>query len=194
MCRTERGADPSRNGHPPGAMSGVRGPPRSSNVLHMSAEARLTERAHVLPAEPRLPPGVSIPFQWVRVVADRCMISGHGALDADGVPVGPFGRVPSEVSLEDAQASARTATLASLAALRRAIGSLDRVSAWLVVNGYVNADSGYAQTTAVLNPVSELILDLFGDDIGSHARTAIGVSALPMNLPVVFSAEVLLSS
>lgn len=52
----------------------------------------------------------------------------------------------------------------------------------------------YPQTTAVLNPVSELILDVFGPDVGAHARTAIGVSALLMNLPVVFSAELLLSS
>jgi enamine deaminase RidA (YjgF/YER057c/UK114 family) len=159
----------------------------------MSAEARIAERGHLLPSEPKLPPGVSIPFQWVRVVGDRCMVSGHGALDAEGVPTGPFGRVPSEVSLESAQASAHAAALASLAALRRAIGSLDRIGAWLVVNGYVNADDGYAQTTAVLNPVSELILDVFGPDIGSHARTAIGVRALPMNLPVVFSAELVLA-
>jgi enamine deaminase RidA (YjgF/YER057c/UK114 family) len=160
----------------------------------MSAEARIAERGLVLPPEPKLPPGVSIPFQWVRVMDDRCLISGHGSLGADGVPAGPFGRVPSEVTLEDAQASAHSAALASLAAVRRSIGSLDRIRAWLVVNGFVNADEGYAQTTAVLNPVSDLILDVFGPDVGAHARTAIGVRALPMNLPVVFSAEVLLSS
>lgn len=163
-------------------------------MSHVSAETRIAKRGHVLPPEPKLPPGVSIPFQWVRVLGDRCLISGHGALSADGVPAGPFGRVPSEVSLEDAQRSAHAAALAALAALRRAIGSLDRVSAWLMVNGFVTADDGFAQTTAVLNPVSELILDIFGPDIGAHARTAIGVRALPMNLPVIFSAEVLLSS
>lgn len=158
----------------------------------MSAEERIVERGHLLPPEPRLPPGISIPFEWVRVVGDRCMVSGHGALDAEGFPSGPFGRVPSEVSLEDAQASAHAAGLAVLAAVRRAIGSLDRVRAWLMVHGHVNADEGYAETTAVLNPVSELILDVFGPEVGSHARTAIGVRALPMNLPVVFSAELLL--
>ena len=159
----------------------------------MSAEARIGELEHLLPPEPQLPPGVSIPFQWVRVVGDRCMVSGHGALTAAGVPSGPFGRVPSEVSLEEAQASALAAAFASLAAVRRSIGSLDRIAAWLMINGYVNADEGYTQTTAVLNPVSELLLDVFGPDIGAHARTAIGVRALPLNLPVVFSAEVLLS-
>jgi hypothetical protein len=57
----------------------------------------------------------------------------------------------------------------------------------------VNAEDGYPQTTAVLNPVSELILDVFGPEVGAHARTAIGVRALPLNLPVVFTAELLLA-
>jgi hypothetical protein len=77
----------------------------------MSPEDRLAERGLVLPPEPKLPPNVSIPFEWVRVVAERCVISGHGAVDSEGVPAGPFGRVPSEVSLEAAQASAHQAGL-----------------------------------------------------------------------------------
>ena len=158
----------------------------------MSAEARIAERGLVLPPEPKLPAGVAIPFQWVRVLDDRCVISGHGALGEDGAPAGPFGRVPSEVSLDAAQASARSAALAALGAVRRSIGSLDRVKGWLAVNGFVNADDGYPYTTAVLNPASELIVDVFGSEVGAHARTAIGVRALPMNLPVVFSAELLL--
>jgi enamine deaminase RidA (YjgF/YER057c/UK114 family) len=63
------------------------------------------------------------------------------------------------------------------------------VQAWVVVNGFINADPGYDRTTAVLNPLSDLLLDVFGDR-GRHARTAIGVAALSMNLPVVVSAEV----
>ena len=59
-----------------------------------------------------------------------------------------------------------------------------------MVNGFVNADPGYPQTTLVLNPVSQLILDLYGKDAGGHARTAIGVATVPFNLPVVISAEV----
>jgi enamine deaminase RidA (YjgF/YER057c/UK114 family) len=66
--------------------------------------------------------------------------------------------------------------------------SLDAVRAWLTVDGYVNASAGYAQTTAVLNPFSELILDVFGAE-GAHARTAIGVQALPLNLPVVIRGQ-----
>ena len=153
-------------------------------------EARLAAHGLVLPPEPRLPPGVTIPFQWVRVRGERAFVSGHGALSPDGTPMGPFGSVPSQVSLEQAQASACSALLSMLASLKRAIGDLDNVTAWLTVNGLVNADPGYAQTTLVLNPVSELLLDLYGTESGSHARIAPGVSALPFNLPVIIAAEV----
>jgi enamine deaminase RidA (YjgF/YER057c/UK114 family) len=153
-------------------------------------EEHLRQLGLELPAPTKLPPGVEISFEWVRVSGSRAFIAGHGALAAGGSPLGPFGRVPSEVSLEDAQASARSATLAMLASLQRAIGDLDHVAAWLTVSGHVNADPGYAQTTLVVNPASELILDLYGPDAGQHARTAIGVAALPLNLPVILSAEV----
>jgi hypothetical protein len=59
-----------------------------------------------------------------------------------------------------------------------------------MINGYINAEPGYRQTTAVMNPCSELILHLYGPEAGTHARTAIGVATVPLNLPVVISAEV----
>jgi enamine deaminase RidA (YjgF/YER057c/UK114 family) len=151
----------------------------------MPAEERLRELGLTLPEDTKVPPGISIPFQWVRIHADRGFISGHGALSVDGSPAGPFGKVPSEVSLEDAQESTRLATLAMFASLKRELGSLDRVTAWLAAQGFVNADPGYAQTTAVINPFSELVVGVFGPDVGAHARTAIGVEALPLNFPVV---------
>lgn len=156
----------------------------------MTVEQRLSELGVELPGEPQVPHGVEIPFQWVRIRGDRAFISGHGALAAEGTPNGPFGKVPSEVSLEHAQESARLASLAILSSLKAALGDLDRVGAWLMVNGFVNSDPGYPQTTAVMNPCSELILDVFGPEIGNHARTAIGVSSVPLNLPVIISAEV----
>ena len=157
-------------------------------------EARLAERSLVLPPEPTVPSGVTIPFQWVRVRGHRAFLSGHGALSPDGTPLGPFGSVPSEVSLEQAQTSACSTMLSMLASLKRAIGDLDNVVAWLMVNGFVNADPGYAWTTLVMNPVSELLLELYGPDSGSHARVAPGVAALPFNLPVIIAAEVEISA
>jgi enamine deaminase RidA (YjgF/YER057c/UK114 family) len=98
--------------------------------------------------------------------------------------------VPTEVTLEQAQQSARGAALAMLASLQRALGDLDRVTAWLMANGMVNAEPRYPHTTAVINGFSEVVLSLYGAEAGRHARTAIGVAALTQNLPVVVSAEV----
>ena len=77
-----------------------------------------------------------------------------------------------------------------LASLKRATGNLDRIAAWLIVQGNINADPGYPHTTQVMNPVSELLIELFGSEVGAHARTAIGMAALPLNLRVVVAAEV----
>ena len=80
-----------------------------------------------------------------------------------------------------------------LTSVKRAIDELDRITAWVSVTGFVQAQPGYAQTTAVINGFSELVIDVFGDAIGQHARTAIGVVALPLNLPVVVAAELSLA-
>lgn len=153
-------------------------------------EERLTSLGLQLPPEPKVPPGVAIPFQWVRLRGRRAFVSGHGSLGEDGAPLGPFGSVPGQVSLEDAQESARLATLSMLSGLKRALGDLDRVTAWLTVNGFVNADPGYPMTTLIMNAASELLVDLYGPDAGGHARTGPGVAALPFDLPVILSAEV----
>ena len=77
-----------------------------------------------------------------------------------------------------------------MSSIKAVLGDLDLVGAWLSVSGHIHAEPGYAQTTAVINPVSELLLALYGAEARTHARTAIGVSAPPLNLPVVISAEV----
>ncbi len=156
----------------------------------MDVERRLEELGLTLPAAAPLPPGVEIPFAWVRARGDQAFVSGHGALAANGSPAGPFGKLPSEVTLQEAQHSARLATLAVLVSLKAVLGDLDRVSAWLMVDGHVNAEPGFPQTAATMNPCSELIIDLYGTDTGSHARTAIGVASVPLNLPVVISADI----
>lgn len=155
----------------------------------VTIEERLDALGLELPACPVMPSGVRISFSWVRLVGTRVLVSGHGAQQPDGSPQGPFGRVPDEVPLDQAQASARAAALSVMASVRQAVGDLDRIEAWLSVSGFVNAEPGYASTTAVVNGFSEVVLDVFGDEVGAHARTAIGVSALPLNLPVVVAAE-----
>jgi hypothetical protein len=155
----------------------------------MRVERRLRELGLDLPDAPRMPPGVATTFSWVRVLGTRVMVSGHGPQSLDGSPAGPFGRVPDEVTLEQAQGSARLAALSAISSIRAAVGDLDRIAAWLTVSGFVQAEPGYPQTTAVVNAFSQVIIDVFGDAVGQHARTAIGAAALPLNLPVVVAAE-----
>lgn len=160
----------------------------------VSVNDRLLELGLTLPAAPNMPASVVTTFRWVRTCGDRILVSGHGPQEADGSPAGPFGRVPDQVSLEQAQRSARLAALSVIASVQAAVGDLDRIDAWLTVTGFVQAEPGYAKTTAVLNSFSEVVLEIFGSKIGEHARTAIGVAALPLNLPVVVAAELHLGS
>jgi enamine deaminase RidA (YjgF/YER057c/UK114 family) len=159
-------------------------------------EERLAELGLTLPAEPAVPPPTtgSLPPDWVRVVGRRVLVSGHGPLLPDGRPAGPFGRVPDEVPLEIAQESARLAALAVLGTVQRAVGDLDRIAAWVTVSGFVFAEPGYRHTTAVLNAFSALVHDVFGREVGAHARTAIGAATLPLGVPVVVAAELELHS
>lgn len=156
----------------------------------MEIEASIARLGLVLPAAPRLPTDVRGSFAWTRTHGDRVYVSGHSAQAPDGTMAGPFGKVPSEVSLEDAIDAARQTALSVLANLRRELGDLDRITGWLMVHGMVNANAGYDRTPTVINGFSDLILDLFGNECGRHARTAAGVAALPANNAVVIGAEV----
>jgi enamine deaminase RidA (YjgF/YER057c/UK114 family) len=156
----------------------------------MRIEAKLQELGLVLPPPPRVPPGITILFAWARVRGNRVYLSGHGPQAPDGSNTGPFGKVPTEVPLDAAQQAARDAALSMLGSLKRAIGDLDRVTAWLMVHGMVNAEPGYAQTTNAINGFSDLILALYGPEVGAHARTAVGMATLPLNNAIIVAAEV----
>ena len=109
----------------------------------MSAEQRLKELGIVLPAPLQLPPGARLPFVPVRLRGNHAYISGHGPLDANGKLAGPFGKVGTDVTPEQAYTAARLTMLAMLADLKTALGSLDRVTAWLKLLGMVNAAPGF---------------------------------------------------
>jgi len=156
----------------------------------MRIEERLQELGLDLPPAPQPPPGVIVPFKWVRIHDNRAYVAGHGPQIADGSFAGPFGKVGLEVSPEQAYTAARLATLSILGNLKRALGDLDRISAWLMVSGHVAVAPGFNRTTNVINGCSDLLLEVFGSEIGAHARTAIGVAELPLGSPVVIAAEV----
>ena len=156
----------------------------------MRIEAKLKELGLVLPEAYKPAQGLQLPFTWVRVRGNRAYIAGHGPLNPDGSMAAPLGKVGAEVSIEQGYQAARLTALAKLGSLKRELGDLDRVTAWLRVFGMVNAAPGFNQTTRVINGFSELILELYGPEIGLHARAAVGMAELPLNMPVEIEAEV----
>jgi enamine deaminase RidA (YjgF/YER057c/UK114 family) len=153
-------------------------------------EARLQALGLALPAPLILPPGVTLPFPWVRLHGNRAYVSGHGPQNADGSLAAPSGKVGLEVSLDQARLSARLTALSILASLKRELGDLDRVSAWLRVFGMVNSAPGFKQQPSVINGFTELIVELYGPQRGAHARSAVGMAELPFGIPVEIEAEV----
>ncbi|MBI1396302.1 MAG: RidA family protein [Betaproteobacteria bacterium] len=153
-------------------------------------EVRLRGLGLALPAAPQMPPGVRLPFPWVRVVGCRALISGHGPTLADGSLARPLGKVGAEVSLDQAREAARLTGLAILGSLARELGTLERVACWTRVFGMVNSAPGFNRQPAVINGFSELILDVFGPERGAHARSAVGMAGLPFDIPVEIEGEV----
>lgn len=153
-------------------------------------EQRLAELGLTLPAPMKLPAGFTPLFPWVSVRGNRVFVSGHSPLEPDGSPAGPFGQVGTTVSIEAARASAGKTALSILASLKRELGTLDRITGWCRVFGMVNCTPGLTESPAVINGFSEVILDVFGPEVGRHARSAVGVAALPFDFPVGVEAEV----
>jgi enamine deaminase RidA (YjgF/YER057c/UK114 family) len=110
-------------------------------------------------------------------------ISGHvPPAGPDGAR--PNGKVGAEFDVELAYQIARQVAIAMLASLRAEIGSLDKVTRVVKVMGMVNATPEFSQQPRVVNGASDLLVEVFGEAIGKHARSAIGVVSLPSNVPI----------
>jgi len=156
-----------------------------SNIDH-----RLSHLGITLPRPWTLPPGLTVPASLVRVRGKRVLVSGHVPINTDGSIAGPFGRVGAEISPEQGQQAARLALLGILASLKQKLGDLDRIAAWLRVYGMIAPAPGFTAFPLLMNGASSLIQLVFGPEIGDHARVAVGVGALPFNVPVEIEAEV----
>ena len=156
----------------------------------MTAEERIQELNLILPEPTQLPPNLELPFSWVRVRGNRAFVSGHIALNADGSIADVVGKVGGEVTVEQGYEAARQTALAMLSSLKRELGTLNKITAWLHVLGMVNTAPGFVQTPLVINGFSDLILDVFGKEIGDHSRSAVGMAELPFGAPVEIEAEV----
>jgi hypothetical protein len=131
-----------------------------------------------------------LPFEMVRIVGDRAVVSGHGPQAADGSLARPLGKVGGEVSEAQGYEAARLTALSVLGSLQRALGDLDRIRAWVRVFGMVQSAAGFQRQPAVINGFSDLVLQVFGPQVGGHARSAVGLYELPFNIPVEVEAEV----
>jgi enamine deaminase RidA (YjgF/YER057c/UK114 family) len=153
-------------------------------------ESRLAALGLQLPAPLQVPPGVKLPFQFVRIAGTRAYISGHGPQNADGSIAAPRGKLGRELTVEQGYQQARTVALSILGSLKRALGDLDRVRQWNRAFGMVNSAPGFNKQPAVINGFSDLILELYGPEAGGHARSAVGMAELPFDIPVEIEAEV----
>jgi enamine deaminase RidA (YjgF/YER057c/UK114 family) len=108
-------------------------------------------------------------------------VSGHGPL-LDGKPA-YLGRVPDEVSEEDAYQAARLTMCNCLSTLQAHLGSLDRIQRFVKLLGMVRAEPGFTGHPGVIDGASDLLLEVFGER-GHHTRSAVGMASLPFGIPV----------
>lgn len=144
---------------------------------HQSPEQRLLGLGLELPPAPA-PVAAYVPARR----------SGHLLFVSGQIPVAAgkvmaTGRVPDQVSEEQARACARQCALNGLAVAKAALGSLDKVAQVVRVGCFVASEPGFGGQPKIANEASELLVAVFGD-AGKHARAAVGSVALPLNVPV----------
>ena len=140
-----------------------------------TVEKKLSELGVVL-KEPAAPVANYVPF--VRT-GDLLMVSGQICFDGEGKLVAK-GQLGGGVSMEDGQKAARACAINLLAQVKAALGDLDKVVRVVRLGGFVNSVAGFTDGPKVMNGASDLMVEAFGDK-GRHARSTVGVAALPQN-------------
>lgn len=144
-----------------------------------TAETQLRELNITLPT----PPKPMAKYKSTVLVGNLLYVSGHGPakLDANSPIAGKLGE---DLSLEQGIESARLVGINILATVKNSLGSLDRVKRLIKTLGMVNATPTFLQHPQVINGFSELMAQVFGEDAGVGARSAVGMGSLPNNIPV----------
>ncbi len=142
----------------------------------MSAEARVKELGLELPAS-AAPVG-----NYVSAVrtGNLVFLSGHGPVGKDGIVTGKVG---GDLTVEQGYEAAKIVAIGLLGSLKDLIGSLDKVSRVVKLLGMVNCDASFMDQPQVINGASDLLVEVFGES-GKHARSAVGMNALPFNIAV----------
>ncbi len=129
--------------------------------------------------EPRAPMANYVPF--VRT-GNLLHVSGQICFDGDG-KLAAKGRLGDGVSIEDGQKAARACAINLLAQVKAALGDLDKVTRVVRLGGFINSAAGFTDGPKVMNGASDLMVAVFGDK-GKHARSTVGVAALPADATV----------
>ena len=129
------------------------------------------------------PTGLIIPA--VRA-GDLLFLSGHTPTPVDGKPV--VGKLGMDYDVKQGQAAARNVALRVLSVTRAELGSLDKVVRLVKVLGMVNCTPDFKETPAVINGFSSVLIDVFGEQAGKGARSAVGMASLPGGVPVEIEA------
>ncbi|TWU18357.1 RidA family protein [Allorhodopirellula heiligendammensis] len=148
----------------------------------MSHDARIEQLNLELPP----PPQAMGLYKPIVQVGNLVYLSGHGPLQSDGYPLS--GRLGADMDVDSGQAAARLTGLAMLSTLRNHLGTLDRVSRLVKLLGLVRCTESFNAQPAVINGCSELFREVFGNEAGIGARSAIGASALPADMAVEIEA------
>lgn len=132
--------------------------------------------------------GLSLPEVPAPIAAYvNCVRTGNLLFLSGGLPIDGhhkvIGKVPTDVSIDEAYEGSRIVILNRLAVIREEIGSLDKVRRIVALNGFVNCEPDFYGHPQVINGASELLVEIFGEK-GKHARTALGAPALPLNVAV----------
>ncbi len=130
-----------------------------------------------------LPQAAQPAFNYVPVVIEEKLAFVSGQLPKVDGEVRVQGRLGDTVTMEQGREAARVCALQALACLAEALGSIDRVARIVRLSGFVASTPDFYQQPAVIDAESELMVEIFGD-AGRHARSAVGVAALPRNAPV----------
>ena len=148
----------------------------------MSAESRLAELGIELPPAAK-PMGV---YKPIVVVGSMAYLSGHGPLKPDGKLI--TGRLGLDMDVDAGFEAARVTGAGILATLQAHLGSLDKVKRLVKLLGLVRCSDSFAEQPAVINGCSELFRDVFGEDNGVAARSALGTNSLPGKIAVEIEA------
>ena len=158
----------------------------ATRAVHV--EAKIEQLGYKLPGEPAAPKGSYTNFIKARDGKTH-FFAGHLPQPAGGEMI--LGTLGENMSVEDGQEAARACGLQLLASMKKAAGGdLDKVTKIVKLVGFVNSTKEFTAQPSVINGCSDLMGEVFGTDIGRHARSAVGVNVLPLGVAVEIEAIV----